>query len=197
MSTTQPAVEPHLAHRLRQLADTLTASSTRNTTQRRAETILAAGVALWTEGHAALTKAHGWSGPWPSGEQGPTGKGGHGDPTATAALSTDEPEVRYHQRLAHAIAFAVDNCAEVTNIIRAVQTTARRERPTEECAEHWCNDPAPQPRRGRCEPCAKWRQRWLNDHPDHTLVDCPPVPRETIDDRRIRRRRTRIGAGST
>lgn len=57
------------------------------------------------------------------------------------------------------------------------------------CAEYFCDDPAPAPRRGRCEPCSKWQDRWLEKHPEATPADCPVVPKDVINSRRVARRR--------
>lgn len=184
--------EPHLAYQLRQLANTIANNPNRNPTQRQAETILTAGIHLYTQGHTALTKSDQWSGPWPTGSGGPTSKGDHSDPTPNAALDRTDlnPERSYHQRLTLAAAAAVTASAAVTHLVRIIHQTATRARPTDECAEHHCHDPAPRPRHGRCDPCAKWRERWLTNHPGATNADIPPVPADTIADRQIRRRRT-------
>lgn len=186
--------QPHLAYQLRRLADTLATNPHRNDTQRAAEQILTAGILLWTAGHTALTRTAQWSGPWPTGDTGPTGKGTHSDPTQTSALEavthTDHhPERRYHQRLTTAIGFTVDNAIDITHVITATLQRTKAERPTDECSEPRCTDTAEPGRKGRCAACAKWRQRWLASHPGTTNVDVPPVPADVIDDRRIRRRR--------
>lgn len=182
--------EPHLAYQLRRLADTLANNPQRNDAQRQAEKLLTAGALLWTAGDTALTRSAQWAGPWPDGHTGPTGKGTHSDPTPTAALDNgDHPERRYHTRLTHAVTFATDNALEITTVIRAIHQRSDRPRPTDECAEPRCTDTAEPGRKGRCAACAKWRQRWLTNHPGTAPVDIPPVPADVIDDRRIRRRR--------
>lgn len=57
------------------------------------------------------------------------------------------------------------------------------------CAEYFCDDGAPAPVHGRCEPCHKWRARWVENHPGSTIAEAPVVPREVIDRRAVRRRR--------
>lgn len=197
-----PTTEPHLAYQLRRLADTLANNPDRNPIQRHAERILTAGVLLWTRGDTVLTRTSQWAGPWPTGNGGPTGKGTHSDPTPTAALDsypnnndpdtrqrTTNPERRYHQRLATAISFTTDNANDIIEIITDTLTQASKPRPTDECAEIRCDDTAEPGRQGRCPACAKWRQRWLAEHPGTTRADVPPVPAHVIDERRIRRRR--------
>lgn len=202
--------EPHLAYQLRRLADSLANTPNRNTSQRHAERLLTAGVLLWTRGASALAKSEQWAGPWSTGASGPTGKGGHSDPTASAACAelepdrpahdTDDdaaaarrrgpgPESRYHQRLTQAVSFAVDNATEIATVILAVHQHGSAARPTDECAEPRCTDTAEPGRKGRCTACAKWRQRWLAHHPGSTWADVPPVPASVIDERRIGRRR--------
>lgn len=184
--------EPHLAYQLRQLADTIATNPHRNPTQRQAETILTAGIHLYTQGHTALTKSDQWSGPWPTGSGGPTSKGDHSDPTPNAALGRTDlnPERSYHQRLTLAAGAAVTASAAVTHLVRIIHQTTQRARPTDECTERNCTDTAEPGRQGRCPSCAKWRQRWLDNHPGTTRADIPPVPTDTINDRQIRRRRT-------
>ncbi len=205
---TQPAVgEPHLAYQLRRLADSIADHPDRTEVQRNAERLLLAGVLLWTRGSVALTRSAQWSGPWSPGGGGPTGKGGHSDPTGTAALDgypdgddeghgqpdtrrkTNNPERRYHLRLTTAIRFATDNATDIIEVITAALAQTPRTRPTDECTEIRCDDTAEPGRQGRCPACAKWRQRWLADHPGSTRADVPPVPAHVIDDRRVRRRR--------
>jgi len=199
--------EPHLAYQLRRLADSLVDNHDRTDLQKAAETILLAGALLWGSGSTALTRSEQWSGPWSSGIGGPTGKGGHSDPTSSAALAgypdCDEngrpipdtrrrdtnPERRYHVRLATAIRFATDNAEDIVQVITAINQRAQPERPTDECCEIRCDDTAEPGRQGRCPACAKWRQRWLAEHPGSTRADTPPVPTHVIDERRIRRRR--------
>lgn len=57
------------------------------------------------------------------------------------------------------------------------------------CAEYFCDDGAPAPVHGRCEPCHKWRARWVENHPGSTIAEAPVVPRDVIDRRAVRRRR--------
>lgn len=205
---TQPAVgEPHLAYQLRRLADALAERPDRTDVQRNAERLLLAGVLLWTRGGTALARSAQWSGPWSTGGSGPTGKGGHSDPTGSAALDgypegddeghgtpdtrrrSNNPERRYHLRLTTAIGFATDNATDIIEVITAALTKPSTPRLTDECTEIRCDDTAEPGRQGRCPACAKWRQRWLADHPDCTRADIPPVPAHVIDERRVRRRR--------
>ncbi len=199
---TQPTGEPHLAYQLRRLADELASRPERTEVQRNAERILLAGVLLWTRGSVALARSAQWSGPWSSGGAGPTGKGGHSDPTGSAALAgypedgrpdttrkDNNPERRYHLRLTTAVRFATDNATDIVEVIHAALSKASKERPTAECAEGRCDDTAEPGRQGRCPACAKWRQRWLAEHPGSTRADIPPVPATVIDERRVRRRR--------
>lgn len=205
---TQPELgEPHLAYQLRRLADTLAAHPDRTQVQRNAERLLLAGVLLWTRGGTALARSAQWSGPWSTGGSGPTGKGGHSDPTGSAALDgypegddqghgtpdtrrrSNNPERRYHLRLTTAIGYATDNATDIIEVITAALTKPSTPRPTDECTEIRCDDTAEPGRQGRCPACAKWRQRWLTDHPNSTRADIPPVPAHVIDERRVRRRR--------
>lgn len=199
--------EPHLAYQLRRLADDIAARPDRTDTQLDAERLLRAGALLWTRGDTALARSSQWSGPWSSGGSGPTGKGGHSDPTSSAALDgypegddegngkpdttrkSNNPERRYHVRLTTAIRFATDNATDIIDVVTASLTKPSKVRLTEDCAEIRCDDSAEPGRQGRCGSCAKWRQRWLDAHPGSTRADIPPVPAHVIDDRRVRRRR--------
>lgn len=129
--------------------------------QRAATTVDRYGPALWDA-------THDWQSPLRSGG-GPTGKGGHSDPTLAVVLRPD-PLALEHKRL-------VNELDSLYKAAAAVEATLLRLKPIDPdkvergrqnavppCLA--CFDPAPQPRRGFCVACYHaWRRA---DMPDLT-----------------------------
>lgn len=129
--------------------------------QRTTRTVTDLGSPLWDA-------THDWQSPLRSGG-GPTGKGGHSDPTLAVVLRPD-PLALEHKAL-------VSLLDELYKAATAVEATLLRLKPVDpnkiergrQNAVPLCNachDPAPQPRSGYCEPCYR---AWLRaGRPDRT-----------------------------
>lgn len=144
-----------------------------------------------------------------SGGDGRVSGGDRSDPTVSAVLAltsdddrTAEDKARsrgqadYIHRCAsgalRSIKSASDDAWSFVGLIREserMEVKAKTRPGAVGCAERWCEDEAAAGREGRCEPCYRWRKRWKDDHPTETLTLVPPVPKEVIEQRRIRRLR--------
>lgn len=73
--------------------------------------------------------------------------------------------------------------------MQQIKPTVGRSEPI--CAEPNCDDPAARGRDGRCEACAKWRQRWITQH-QCSKVDVPAIPRDVIQQRLLQRENRKV-----
>lgn len=121
--------------------------------ERSTTTINRYGIALWDA-------THDWQSPLRSGG-GPTGKGGHSDPTLAVVLRPD-PLALEHKRLVNELDALYKAAAEVEATLLRLKpidpdkVERGRQNAVPPCLA--CDGPAPQPRAGYCEPCYR---AWL------------------------------------
>lgn len=206
----------HLAHRVRRLADDLAGAKPSQPLSRNrqlAQDLASLAALLWTLDDTAFAKAADWANTGiVTGGAGTGSGGGPASPTEHAALAAlDDPDrlasydrwLRFYrghlEQLARPMATILEDIghrsgAELdhpgTKLI--VDPVTGRENRVSVCAEYFCEDGAETPRRGRCEPCRKWQDRWLEKHPGSTLADCPVVPKDVINARRVAKRRKSV-----
>lgn len=106
---------------------------------------------------------------------------------AGIALADEPPRHDEHHELANGvIADLLDLERTKQRLVRKLQRIAQiADKPAETlvaptCCEPNCEDPAERGRRGRCDPCRKWVQRWEEAHPGE---QAPFVPAGVIDQR--------------
>lgn len=149
---------------------------------------------LWTTGQLAATRAHDHAPGIRAANTDPHRTHG-GDPTATTALTnTDDPTATLDRDLRQALTDLDQAATRLTALVAAATTVHRRDtRPTAECAEALCTEAATPGRLGYCDTDYARRYAWArrrNDHPTRRdLLDAPPLTRETLADRAIRKRR--------
>lgn len=152
---------------------------------------------LWTTGTLATTRAHDQAPGIRAANTDPRGTG-LGDPTATTAITN----ITHHQddddldtQLRHALTELDRTTAHVCTLITKATTVHRtNDRPTNECTEALCTEAATAGRGGWCETDYArryaWARRHRTEHPTRRdLLDAPPLTRETLADRAIRKRR--------
>lgn len=226
MSTTQ--ARPHLASRVRRLADEIASTTgTRSRNRRLAEQLAGLAALLWTLDEMPFRRAAEWA---------DTGlvSGGGGDGSGASSASTpverealagyrddDQPDpaevslplpkrlaaydrwLRFYRRhledLVGPMAKILDDIGRRSGVeldhpgmTKIVDPVTGKENRVAVCAEYWCEDGAVRPRRGRCEACDRWVERWLERNPGCSLSEVPVVPRGVIEDRRIRRKRKAV-----
>ena len=151
---------------------------------------------LWTTGHLATTRAHEHAPGIRAANTDPHRTHG-GDPTATIALTNhDDPTATLERDLRQALTDLDHVTTRLTGLITAATTTVHHTdpRPTTECAEALCTEAATPGRNGWCEADYARRYAWArrnrSDQPTRRdLLDAPPLSRETLADRAIRKRR--------
>lgn len=206
----------HLAHKVRRLADSIAANMPGEQLSRNkqlAEHLANLATLLWALDDTAFAKASDWANTGIISSGGGTGSGaGPSQPTEQAALATlDHPDrlaaydrwLRFYrghlEDLAPSMAKILDDIAHRigveldhpgTLVIRDPVTGRENRVPV--CAEYFCEEGAENPRRGRCDACRKWQDRWLENHPGLTLADCPVVPKDVVDARRVAKRRQKV-----
>ena len=122
---------------------------------------------------------------------------GH-DPTATTALQPDTDGTATLDRDLAAAIHQLDTArAHLDQLITRAVTVHRRDtRPTTECAEALCTEAATPGRLGWCETDYQRRYAWARRHHDEPhrrdLIAAPPLTREALADRAIRRKRTAV-----
>lgn len=186
--TSRPA---KLATQLAQLLDQPPA----HPTQHLAARLTTLAHLLWTTGHLATTRAHEHAPGIRAANTDPHRTHG-GDPTATIALTNlDDPTATLERDLHQAI-HALDQAATRLAALVATATTVNRsnERPTTECIEALCTEAATPGRLGWCDTDYNRRYAWArrnrSDQPTRRdLLDAPPLTREALADRAIRKRR--------
>ena len=151
---------------------------------------------LWTTGTLATTRTAEHAPGIRAANTDPRGSG-LGDPTATTAITN----TTHHQdaddldaQLRHALAELDRATTHVCHLITQATTTHRTtDRPTTECTEALCTEAATPGRGGYCETDYARRYAWARRRTDHPtrrdLLDAPPLTRETLADRAIRKRR--------
>jgi hypothetical protein len=129
-----------------------------------------------------------------------SGSGARGSPehTSTEAAALSGPRRDEHHELAAAAVAALEraarSCAAATAALQRVdEIAAQPARPFERaaCAEHWCEDPADDGRKGRCEACYRYRKRRA-DELGVSWSEVGPVSRATIEERKAKRDRRRV-----
>ncbi len=151
---------------------------------------------LWTTGTLATTRTHDHAPGIRAANTDPRGTG-LSDPTATTAITN----ITHHQdddldtQLRQALAELDRTTAHVCRLITQATTVHRtNERPITECTEALCTEAATAGRGGWCETDYArryaWARRHRTEHPTRRdLLDAPPLTRETLADRAIRKRR--------
>ena len=150
---------------------------------------------LWTTGNLALTRAHEHAPGIRAANTDPHRTHG-GDPTATAALTNhDDPTATLDRDLNRTIADLDQAATRLANLIDVATAVHRRDqRPTTECTEALCTEAATPGRLGWCDTDYNRRYAWArrnrsNQPTRRDLLDAPPLTREALADRAIRKRR--------
>lgn len=209
----------HLAHRVRRLADNIAdrrPDQPLSRNQRLAQHLASVAALLWEHGDDAYALAADWAATGlTSGRGTGVSSGAVSRPTETAALAElDRPDALsgYDRWLRFYRGHLEMEAEPMERILTDICTRTRRdidphpgtttivdahtgkENRVPECAEYYCKAPALNPRRGRCDACRKWQDRWLERHPGADLADAPVVPKTVIDARTPAKRRTRAVA---
>ena len=151
---------------------------------------------LWTTGTLAQTRAHehapGIRATNLDGRRTP----GPSDPTATTALrNTTDTTTDLEHQLTTALHTLDHDAANLAQLIhQAIAVHRKDQRPTTECGEALCTEAATPGRGGWCETDYArryaWARRHRTEHPTRRdLLDAPPLTRETLAERAIRKRR--------
>ena len=112
---------------------------------------------------------------------------------ARAMPSKDE----HHHLTTDAVAAlhtAARACVAMTNALRRIDEITTRPPATyraPSCAEPYCEDAADPSRKGRCEPCYRWRDRKAKEL-GVAWSEVGIVPRATIEERKARRAARRV-----
>ena len=107
----------------------------------------------------------------------------------------DQDDDDLDTQLRHALTELDRTTAHVCTLITKATTVHRtNDRPTNECTEALCTEAATAGRGGWCETDYArryaWARRHRTEHPTRRdLLDAPPLTRETLADRAIRKRR--------
>ena len=188
---TPPSRPARTAAQLAQLLD----QDPAHPTQHLAIRLTALAHLLWTAGHIATTRAHDHApGIRATNLDGRHGTG-HGDPTATTALATLDDTAGLDTQLRDALVELDRSTARVVDLVaKATAVNRSNERPTTECIEALCTEAATPGRLGWCDTDYARRYAWArrnrSDQPTRRdLLDAPPLSRETLADRAIRKRR--------
>ena len=190
-SLTMPTTAARAATQLAQLLDQPPA----HPTQHLAARLTTLAHLLWTTGHLATTRAHEHAPGIRATNTDPHRTHG-GDPTATTAIAgIDDPTATLERDLRQALT-DLDQAATRLTVLMAAATTVHRTdpRPTTECAEALCTEAATPGRLGWCEVDYARRYAWArrnrNQQPTRRdLLDAPPLTRQTLADRAIRKQR--------
>ena len=195
--TNRPAA---LARQLAQLLD----ADTSGPHHHQAARLVTLAHLLATVGHLAQQRAHDHTPGIRATNTDPRGSG-LGDPTATAALHNlqphDDPTINLEHQL-HATITNLDTTArQLTDLIaKAIVVHRTAPRPTTECSEALCTEAATPGRLGYCE--TDYQRRYAHAHrtPGYTTLapheqrrlihQAPPLNRQTLTDRAIRKHRT-------
>ena len=187
MTTPAARAATQLAHLLDQPAG--------DPTQALAVRLVTTAHLLWTVGHLATTRAAEHApGIRATNLDGRHGTG-HGDPTATTALATLDDTADLDTQLRDALVELDRSTARVVDLVaKATAVNRSNERPTTECIEALCTEAATPGRLGWCDTDYARRYAWArrnrSDQPTRRdLLDAPPLSRETLADRAIRKRR--------
>ena len=152
---------------------------------------------LWTVGHLATTRAAEHAPGIRATNTDPHRSHG-GDPTATAALNHLEPDddtATLDRDLRRALRTLDQDLAHLAQLVAKATTVHRRDqRPTTECTEALCTEAATPGRLGYCDTDYNRRYAWArrnrsNQPTRRDLLDAPPLTREALADRAIRKRR--------
>lgn len=162
---------------------------------------------LATVGQLAHRRAHDQSPGISAANTDPRGSG-LGDPTATTALcnlgaAADDTTVDLEHQLRSALTDLDTAARRLTHLItQAVTVHTKEERPTTECGEALCTEAATPGRLGYCETDYQRRYahaRRTNGYPQLLPADqrrlihqAPPLTRQALADRAIRKRRTTV-----
>ena len=166
-------------------------------TQTLAARLVTTAHLLWTAGALATTRAAEHAPGLRATNTDPHRTHG-GDPTATTALNHLDPDddtATLDHDLRHALRTLDQDLAHLHQLIAKATTVHRRDqRPTSECAEALCTEAATPGRNGWCDTDYArryaWARRHRSDQPTRRdLLDAPPLTRETLADRAIRKRR--------
>lgn len=177
----------------RQLAQLLDADTTGPHHHQAARLVTLAHL-LATVGHLAQQRAHDHTPGIRAANTDPRGTG-LGDPTATTAITNlTHPPDDLDAQLRHALTELDRTTTHTLHLITQATTTHRTtDRPTTECTEALCTEAATPGRNGWCETDYARRYAWARRRTDHPtrrdLLDAPPLTRETLADRAIRKRR--------
>lgn len=145
---------------------------------------------LNTAGHLALTRAAEHTPGIPSGWNTTGHTPGISDPTATTALAQLDDTTALDQHLRSALADLDHTTRRTSALIDQAITVHRRDtRPTVECGEALCTEAATPGRLGYCQTDYDRRRAWVRDH-GGTIHQAPPLTRQTLADRAIRKRKT-------
>lgn len=121
---------------------------------------------------------------------------GHTSSTETAALTRprhDEHRSLVTETVAH-LETTATACAAMFNTLARIDEIAAQPAHTytrPACAEPYCEDTADPNRKGRCEPCYRWRDRKAKEL-GITWSEVGIVPRAKIEERKAKRNRRRI-----
>ena len=185
--TSRPA---KAAHQLAKLLD----HPNPNPHQQLAARLTTIALTIHTVGHLAQRRAHDQAPGIRAANTDPRGSG-LGDPTATTAITNlTHPPDDLDAQLRHALTELDRTTTHTLHLITQATTTHRTtDRPTTECTEALCTEAATPGRNGWCETDYARRYAWARRRTDHPtrrdLLDAPPLTRETLADRAIRKRR--------
>lgn len=190
--TSRPA---KLATQLAQLLD----QPPTHPTQHLAARLTTLAHLLWTTGHLATTRAHEHApGIRAANTDGRHGTG-PGDPTPTAAIAgLDDPTATLERDLRQALTDLDRTINRLLGLITTATAVHRTDtRPTTECAEALCTEAATPGRLGWCDTDYNRRYAWArrnrsNQPTRRDLLDAPPLTREALADRAIRRKRKAV-----
>lgn len=149
---------------------------------------------LWTTGHLATTRAHEHAPGIHAANTDPHRTHG-GDPTAATALANIHDPTATLERDLHQAITDLDHAAtRLAHLVTAATIVHRNDtRPTTECAEALCTEAAVAGRLGWCDTDYARRYAWARRNTEHPtrrdLLAAPPLTRETLADRAIRKRR--------
>lgn len=206
--------QPHLAHRVRRLADDLaTDRAPRSRNRRLAQQLAQLAALLWALDEMPFVRAAEWASTGLVSGGGGTGSTSEpSSPTELAAIvGLDKPDrlaaydrwLRYYRAtlpdLAGPMVKILDDIARRAGVeldhpgtVMIVDPVTGKENRVPQCAEYFCEAGAERPVLGRCDPCRKWRERWLEKHPGASPAECPVVPKDVIEGRAIRRKRQAV-----